>query len=122
MDNKAEFLYEAFNIHYNRGVAARENGNIKEARRELLTAAETLSKLADLSTGELKNARKERVMRLLEIVENLEEADDTPAPTMRKPDAPGRAPARPKERAARAGAAGRRRAPRRSGCRPRFPT
>lgn len=89
MDNKAEFLYEAFNIHYNRGVAARENGNIKEARRELLTAAETLSKLADLSTGELKNARKERVMRLLEIVENLEEADDTPAPTMRKPDAPG---------------------------------
>ncbi len=86
MDNKAEFLYEAFNIHYNRGVAARENGNVKEAKRELLTAAETLSKLADLSSGELKTARKERVMRLLEIVENLEEEDAAPEPTVRKPD------------------------------------
>ena len=86
MDNKAEFLYEAFNIHYNRGVAARENGNVKEAKRELLTAAETLSKLADLSSGELKTARKERVMRLLEIVENLEEEDSAPEPTVRKPD------------------------------------
>lgn len=84
MDNKAEFLYEAFNIHYNRGVEAKESGNVKEAKRELLSAAETLAKLAELSTGELRAARKERVMRLLEIVENLEEADRSPTPSVQK--------------------------------------
>ena len=87
MDGKAEFLYEAFNVYYNKGLAAKEAGNVKEARRQLLAAAETLSKLADLSSGELKTARKERVMRLLEIVENLGQAavEQNPAgPTVKK--------------------------------------
>lgn len=72
MDSQGEFLYEAFNIYYNKGVAAKEDGNIREARRQLLLAAETLKKLADMSTGDLKTARQERVIRLLEIVEDLD--------------------------------------------------
>ena len=72
MDSQGEFLYEAFNIYYNKGVEAKETGNIREARRQLLLAAETLKKLADMSTGELKLARQERVVRLLEIVEGLD--------------------------------------------------
>ena len=87
MDNKAEFLYEAFNIYYKKGLEAKEGGNIKEARRQLLAAAETLQKLAELSTGELKAARRERALRLLEIVEGLEETAQTSSPsspTMKK--------------------------------------
>lgn len=70
-DGRQEFLYEMFNSYYNNGVKAKEEGNIPEAKTQLLAAAETLDKLADLSTGDLKAARKERVMRLLEIVEGL---------------------------------------------------
>ena len=81
MDNKAEFLYEAFNIYYKKGLEAKEGGNIKEARRQLLAAAETLQKLAELSTGELKAARRERALRLLEIVEGLEETAQTSSPS-----------------------------------------
>lgn len=71
MDNNSEILYEAFQIYYKRGLEAKECGNIKEAKRQLTSAAEALGKLAAASTGELKKARQERALRLIEIVESM---------------------------------------------------
>ena len=58
MNNQGDLLYKAFNTYYEKGLAAKDAGNLKEARRQLLMAAETLKKLADLSTGELKKLDK----------------------------------------------------------------
>lgn len=72
-DLNQAFLYDAFNMYYEKGMAAKSAGNLKLARSQLLKASETLLKLAALSDGELKKARAERAMRLYEIATGLPE-------------------------------------------------
>lgn len=67
-----KFLFDTFNIYYNRGMQARESGNIDVAKRNLLLAAETLLKMAKESKGELQKSRIARANRLVELSNNLE--------------------------------------------------
>ena len=67
-----KFLYDTFNIYYNKGIEAREKSNIDLAKRSFLLAAETLLKMAKESKGELQKVRFERANRLIEMSENLE--------------------------------------------------
>lgn len=71
-DNQA-FLFDAFNLYYNKGVEAKESGNIKFAKSQFLLASETLLKLAKNSKGDLKKARFDRATRLLDYSESLQE-------------------------------------------------
>lgn len=64
-------LYDTFMRYLNRGIAARDAGDFASAKTQLLLAAETLNKLADVSSGELKKRRQERVISILETVETL---------------------------------------------------
>lgn len=73
MAENQTLLYESFNRYYDRGIAAKEKGDVKTARRNLIMAAEALNKLAALSDGELKKARQQRVKRILDAVEGMEE-------------------------------------------------
>jgi len=69
--SSSEILYDAFNRYFDRGIAAKDAGDLPTAKSQLVLAAETLKKLADESSGELKRTRQERVLRILETVENL---------------------------------------------------
>ncbi len=68
-------LYDEFNRCYDKGVAAKESGDIRTARRELLQAADALNKIAALSSGEQKRAHLKRVRMLLDAVESLGETE-----------------------------------------------
>ena len=65
------FLYDTFNIYYNRGMEAKENGNQDLAKRNLLLAAETLLKMAKQSKGEYQKSQMDRANRLIELANNL---------------------------------------------------
>ena len=65
------FLYDTFNIYYNRGMEAKENGNQDLAKRNLLLAAETLLKMAKESKGEYQKSQMDRANRLIELANNL---------------------------------------------------
>jgi|GEM_PF-5130789 len=66
-----EFLYEAFDRYFKKGIAAKERGDIELAKTELLLAAESLKKLADKSDGMLKTTRLEQVAKILDAIEQL---------------------------------------------------
>ena len=68
-------LYEEFNRCYDRGVAAKDEGDIRSARRELLKAADALNKIAAMSDGEQKRAHLKRVRTLFDAVESLGESE-----------------------------------------------
>lgn len=68
-----KFLYDTFNMYYNRGMNAKEQGQIDIAKKNLLFAAETLLKMAKESKGELQKSRVLRANRLVELANNLEE-------------------------------------------------
>ncbi len=74
----SELLYDAFNRYYERGITARDAGDIFTAKAQLLLAAETLRKLADLSSGNLKRTRQQRVIKILELIENLNISNSNP--------------------------------------------
>ncbi|MCL2630378.1 MAG: AAA family ATPase [Firmicutes bacterium] len=67
-----EFLNDAFNSYFEKGIAAKNAGNIQEAKRQLMLAAETLKKIVAESTGELKLSRQKRVLSILETIEALD--------------------------------------------------
>lgn len=71
-DLNQAFLYDAFNMYYQKGMEAKAAGNVALARSQLLKASETLLKLAALSSGELKKARADRAMRLFEIASSFD--------------------------------------------------
>lgn len=87
-----EFHYDAFNRYFEKGIAAKNAGNIELAKSQLLLAAESLKKLADASTGELRRTRQERVLRILEAVEELENEGKNakPGSTKFRPNNPGK--------------------------------
>ena len=47
-DLNQAFLYDAFNMYYQKGMEAKAAGNVALARSQLLKASETLLKLAAL--------------------------------------------------------------------------
>ncbi|MCI8613294.1 MAG: ATP-binding protein [Clostridia bacterium] len=71
MSQSRAYLYDSFDKYMSVGMAARERGDIIEARKNLLKAAESLKRLADISEGEQKKAHLKRVRRLIDAVEEL---------------------------------------------------
>lgn len=90
-----EILYDAFKRYFDRGIAAKDAGDIPAAKSQLLLAAETLKKLADNTSGELRLKRLERVNRILETVEMLEEKKSDMGGTKLKPSTKGQSGAAP---------------------------
>ncbi len=70
-DLNASLLNDKFNIYYEKAKKEQQNGNTVLARRNFLLAAETMMKLAKLSSENLKKARFERAKRLLEYAEGI---------------------------------------------------
>ena len=62
--NELQSLYEAFNTCYQRGMNSINEGNYAEGRKDILLAAENLLKVAQLSSGDLKQKRMERAKEL----------------------------------------------------------
>ena len=69
----SRLLYDTFNIYYNRGIEALKEKNYELARKNFLSASETLLKLAKESTGELKVKRIARAEELVELASKIEE-------------------------------------------------
>lgn len=67
------FYIDEFEKHKATGMAAFHRGEIKEARYELLKAAEYLFKLAQLSKGKLREVRYANANQLLDLAKNIEE-------------------------------------------------
>ena len=71
MENQ-RLLYDAFNIYYNKGIEAIRTNNYTVARRNILAAADTLLKLAQISQGELKTQRINRAEELVKLADKIE--------------------------------------------------
>ena len=71
MDLNAAFLNDTFNMYYENAQSAYNAGNFPNAKRNFLLAAETMYKLAKISTGTLQKARMDRAKRLIEMAENI---------------------------------------------------
>ena len=69
----SRLLYDTFNIYYNRGIEALKEKNYELARKNFLSASETLLKLAKESSGELKVKRIARAEELVELASKIEE-------------------------------------------------
>jgi transitional endoplasmic reticulum ATPase len=67
------FYFDEFEKHRSTGMAAFHRGEIKEARYELLKAAEYLFKLAHMSQGRLREVRYKNACDLLEMAKNMEQ-------------------------------------------------
>jgi SpoVK/Ycf46/Vps4 family AAA+-type ATPase len=65
-------LYDAYTEYFNKAEAAKKAGDKKAARKYYVIAAETLSKLAAKSDGELKRARNDMVKKLIAAAESLD--------------------------------------------------
>lgn len=68
----SRLLFDAFNIYYNKAIEALNQSDWEGAKRNFLSASETLLKLAKDSTGVLKSKRIERADELVDIVNKLE--------------------------------------------------
>ena len=71
MDN-SRLLYDAFNNYYETGMRAFENNNFEIARRNLLSAAEAMLKMAKGSPSPLKEKRIKRADELLLLANKME--------------------------------------------------
>ncbi len=69
----SRILYDAFNSYYEKGIEALENKKYDVAKRNILSAAEALLKLAKGSTGALKAKRIQRADELTEFAEKIDE-------------------------------------------------
>lgn len=79
------FLSDMFKLYYEKGLQARDNGNVELAKKNLLLAAQTMLKMAKESNGELKRARLERASRISDIANGLNEENIArPKQTKRK--------------------------------------
>ena len=73
MDNlNISILTDKFEAYYANAKKAQQENNVALAKRNYMLAAETMLKLAKISSPELKKARIERAKRLIDIAENLE--------------------------------------------------
>ncbi|MCC6740986.1 MAG: ATP-binding protein [Planctomycetia bacterium] len=67
----AEFYLDRFQHHKAVGLTARRAGNFKEARYQLLRAAEYLMRLATLSDGKLKETRLKNARDLVDVARGM---------------------------------------------------
>ncbi len=67
----AEFYLDRFQHHKTVGLTARRAGNFREARYQLLRAAEYLMRLASLSEGRLKEARLKNARDLVDLARGM---------------------------------------------------
>ena len=79
MRDNESYTYDIFNLYYDSAKRAKQKGDLKGARRNLLQAANALLQLAQSESGPLKAARLERAEQLIKIAENLETASDNRA-------------------------------------------
>ena len=70
-DNR--LLFDAFDIYYERGIAALQKNEYTVARRNILAAAETLLKIAKDSVGAVKAQRLKRATELYELANKIEQ-------------------------------------------------
>ena len=74
-------LFDAFEIYYDRGIAALQKNEYPVARRNILAAAETLLKIAKESTGQVKAQRLKRATELYELANKIEQKQKAAADT-----------------------------------------
>lgn len=67
-----QFYLDKFNEHRDLGMRQLDAGDLKEARYNLIKAAEYLYKLAQISKGKLQAVRFENANKLMELVKNIE--------------------------------------------------
>ncbi|KAI4453838.1 aaa domain-containing [Holotrichia oblita] len=70
-------------MYYENAQAAYSAGNFPNAKRNFLLAAETMYKLAKMSTGNLQKSRMDRAKRLIEMAENI---GKKPIPKVKGPE------------------------------------
>lgn len=80
------FLLEQFERHRDEGMAAYKAGRLRDARYQLLKAAEYLFRVAAQSSGTLREQRKRNAQKLLEMAKGIEVPDALSEETA---DAPG---------------------------------
>ena len=73
-----DFLLESFNLLYKQGMSYNEQGNYLMAKRDLLKASATMIKIAQNSTGDLREARLERARRIRMIADSLPSQNGMP--------------------------------------------
>ena len=71
MENQ-QLLFESFNIFYKNGMQAFDEKDYIKAKRNILSASESLLKLAKSSTGQLKQSRAKRAYDLFEFANSIE--------------------------------------------------
>lgn len=69
--SETRFLYDSFNIYYEKGMNALKEGNYETAKRNIYASAESLLKLAKLSEGSLKEQRFKRATELTELANKI---------------------------------------------------
>lgn len=69
--SETRFLYDSFNIYYEKGMNALKEGNYEVAKRNIYASAESLLKLAKLSEGSLKEQRLKRATELTELANKI---------------------------------------------------
>ena len=67
-----QFYLDHYERYYRRGIEAHQKGEVGRARHDLLKAAEMLFKLAAVSKGQLRDARKQKAQRVLEMAQRIE--------------------------------------------------
>lgn len=70
--NDSRLLYEAFGIYYENGIKALNENKLDIAKRQLLSAAEALLKLAKVSPTALKNERIRRAEEIYALAEKID--------------------------------------------------
>lgn len=66
-------IYEAYTLYYNKGMDALESNNYTVAKNNFCAAADSLLKLAKMSSGELKQKRLKRAKELHELAKKIEQ-------------------------------------------------
>ena len=69
--SETRLLYDAFNIYYEKGMYALKEEHYDVAKRNIYLAAESLLKLAKLSSGSLKMQRLKRASELTELADQI---------------------------------------------------
>lgn len=74
-DLNASLLNDKYNIYYEKAKNYQSKGDFVLARRNYILAAETLMKLAKISSDKLKKVRFEKAKTLINLAENVENGD-----------------------------------------------
>ncbi|MGI5842527.1 MAG: AAA family ATPase, partial [Christensenellales bacterium] len=86
-DLNASLLNDKYNIYLQKAKAEHKKGNEAGAKKNYLLAAETLMKLAKLSSDKLKTARIQKAKNLANIADSLGKEESTGVKTQTKPKA-----------------------------------